>query len=63
MYNFKPVHFLSTAETKIKWLTNDRKIYDYCVEDRVDMKFLGRNIQEMHNYVISKIDLGDQHRG
>ena len=63
VYDSKPVHFLLTAATEIKWLTKDRKIYDYCVEDRVDMKFMRTNMQEMYNYGMNKIDLGDQYRG
>ena len=63
VYDSKPVHFLSTAAKEIKWLTKDRKVYDYCVEDRVDMKFLRTNMQEMYNYGMNKIDLGDQYRG
>ena len=63
VYNSKPVHFLSTAATKIKWLTKDRKINDYYVEKRVNITFLRTNMQEMYDYGMSKIDLGDQYRG
>ena len=63
VYDSKRVHFLSTAATEIKWLIKDRKIYDYYVEDRVDVKFLRTNMQEMHNYGMNKIDLGEQYRG
>ena len=63
VYNSKPVHFLSTASTEIKWITKDRKIFDYSVDDCVPMKFLRTNIQEMYNYGMNKIDLGDQYRG
>ena len=62
VYDSKPVHFLSSIATEIKWLRKDRKIYDYMVDDCVRMNFLRTNFQEMYNYGMNKIDLGDQYR-
>ena len=59
--NSKPVHFLSTAETEIKWITKDRKVYDYSIEDCMPVKYLCTNMQEMYDYGMNKIDLGDQY--
>jgi len=63
VYDSKPVHFLSTAVINIKWIIKDWKIFDYSVDDCVPMKFLRTNMQEMYNYGMNKIDLGDQYRG
>lgn len=63
VYDSKPVHFLSTAAKEIKWLTKDRQVHDYTIDDRVSMLFLRTNMQEMYNYGMNKIDLGDQYRG
>ena len=62
VYDTKPVHFLSTVATEIKWVRKDRKIYDYMVDDCVQMNFLRTNMQELYNYGMNKIDLGDQYR-
>ena len=39
VYDSKPVHFLSTAAKEIKWITKDRPVHDYTIDDRVSMFF------------------------
>lgn len=62
VYDSKSVYLLSTAATEIKWITKDRKVYDYSIEDCVPMQYVCTDMQEMYNYGMNKVDLSDQYR-
>ena len=61
-YDTKPVHFISTAATSLKWVKTKRRVYDTRSNQSVDMHFLRTELQDKYNNGMKDVDISDQLR-
>lgn len=62
-YDQKPVYYISTAATSIKWIVKDRLVYRREVHRMVSGHFLRLNLLDEYNYFMGSVDIADQLRG
>ena len=63
VYDTKPVHFMTMANDRIKWINKKRKVYNKDLGKQVDIDFLRLNITDDYNYGMGQVDISDQLRG
>jgi hypothetical protein len=61
-YDQKPVHFLSTICTSIKWIQLERQVYNVETDKCETMKFLRLNFNDAYNRDMGAVDISDQLR-
>ena len=63
IYDTKPVHFLSTCCTEIKWMEKTRKTWDKEIICMRLGRFLRLVINDSYNMNMNNVDVADQLRG
>ena len=61
-YNSKPVYFLSTVLSTVKWDENQKKVYSKALNKMVNAKFLRPNFVNDYNFNMNSVDQADQLR-
>eukprot|EP00957_Ditylum_brightwellii_P199728 15225395-Ditylum_brightwellii.AAC.1 len=59
VYNTKPVHSLTTANSSIKWIEKTIEVYSKEHGKKVNIKFLHLNINDEYNNGMGRIDVAD----
>ena len=62
VFDSKPVHFLSTAATSLKWKKKVKKVYDSSTNQMQKIEFLRTTLQDDYNYGMNDVDISDQLR-
>ncbi len=62
VYDTKPVHFLSSAATSLKWRSKKKKVYDSSTNKVVEIYFLRTEIQNDYNFGMNDVDISDRLR-
>ena len=62
VYDTKPVHFISTAATSLKWVKKQRTVFDTRTNQSVKMEFLRTELQDKYNNGMNDVDISDQLR-
>jgi hypothetical protein len=62
VYDTKPVHFLSTNVTHLRWIEKQKKNYDSAAGQCILMKFLRPNIVDQYTMNMNGVDIADQLR-
>ena len=62
VFDSKPVHFLSTAATSLKWVKKTKKVYDPNTNQMRLIEFLRTTLQDEYNYGMNDVDIADQLR-
>jgi len=63
VYDTKPVHFLTTACTSMKWIEKTKKVWDKDAGINTVLKFLRPTINDEYNNGMNNVDQADQLRG
>lgn len=61
-YDSKPVYFLSTVVSEVKWDTCGKKIFSKTLKQKVIKKFLRPNFVNCYNYDMNSVDRADHLR-
>ena len=62
VYDTKPVHFISTAATSLKWVKKQRTVFDTRTSQSIIMEFLRTELQDKYNNGMNDVDISDQLR-
>ena len=62
VYDTKPVHFISTSASLLKWVKKKRKVYDSNLGRMVEIEFLRTELQNDYNNNMNDVDISDQLR-
>ena len=62
VYDTKPVHFMSTICSSIKWITKKRRIFNVATQSWRMMDFLRLNMNDSYNAEMGHVDISDQLR-
>ena len=61
-YDSKPVYFLSSTISEIKWNTVSKRIFSKNLDKKVLLPFLRPNFVDDYNYDMNSVDRADQLR-
>ena len=62
VYDTKPVHFISTAATSLKWKEKKRRVYNTRSNKITEISYLRTQMQDDYNNGMNDVDISDQLR-
>ena len=62
IYDTKPVHIITSANTDIKWVVKSKKIWDKSQKQSRDVRFMRLNLIDDYNLGMGGVDMADQLR-